>query len=74
MRTYTIAVTDANGCIFNAPDAVIAQYRWPTAIVVTPTDATCGNNNGTITLGAVTGGVAPYTQSSDSCVCCNNSL
>ncbi len=28
-----------------------------------PQDATCGNNNGTITLGAVTGGVGPYTYS-----------
>ena len=33
----------------------------PTAITVTPVDATCGNNDGSVTLGAVTGGVAPYT-------------
>ena len=26
-------------------------------------NATCGNNNGSITLGAVTGGVGPYTYS-----------
>ena len=32
----------------------------PTEIVVTPTNAACGTSNGSITLGAVTGGVAPY--------------
>ena len=29
------------------------------------TDATCGTSNGSFTLGAVTGGVAPYTYSVD---------
>jgi hypothetical protein len=36
-----------------------------TAIVITPVNATCGNANGSVTLGAVTGGVAPYTYSFD---------
>ena len=61
--THTIAVTDANGCIFNAPNATINNTTGPTAIAVTTTPATCGLNNGSITLGAVTGGVAPYTYS-----------
>src|ERR1700694_500252 len=37
----------------------------PTAIATTTTNATCGTANGTLTLGAVTGGVAPYTYSID---------
>ncbi len=49
--------------LFNAPDAVVANGTGPSAIVVTTVDATCGNNNGSVTLGAVTGGVAPYTYS-----------
>ena len=61
--TYTIAVKDANGCVFNAPDATVTNTGGALAITVTIADASCGNSNGTITLGAVTGGVAPYTYS-----------
>src|SRR3954466_4482665 len=60
---YTIAVTDNNGCIFTAPAVNVNNTGGATAIVVAPTDATCGNSNGTVTVGAVTGGVAPYTYS-----------
>ena len=59
--TYSISVQDANGCVYNAPDVNINNTGGATAIVATPTDATCGNNNGSVTLGAVTGGVGPYT-------------
>ena len=52
---------DANGCTFTAPDVNISNTGGATAVVVTPTDATCGQNDGTITIGTVTGGVAPYT-------------
>ena len=58
---YTLVVQDANGCTFNAPDVNISNTGGATAVVVTPTDATCGQSNGSITIGAVTGGVAPYT-------------
>ena len=34
-----------------------------TAVVVTPVDASCGLSNGSVTIGAVTGGTAPYTYS-----------
>src|SRR4029453_15394070 len=60
---YTIAVTDANGCVFTAPAVTVNNTGGPTAVVVTPTDASCGNSNGTVTVGAVTGGAAPYTYS-----------
>ncbi|HYM95199.1 MAG TPA: gliding motility-associated C-terminal domain-containing protein, partial [Chitinophagaceae bacterium] len=43
----------------------INNSNGPTAIATTVTDARCGNSNGTLTLGAVTGGVAPYTYSID---------
>ena len=59
--SYTLAVQDANGCIFNAPNVSISNTGGPTAVVITPTDATCGQNDGSITIGNVTGGVAPYT-------------
>src|SRR6187200_2775947 len=36
-----------------------------TAMVNSPGDVSCGESNGTLSLGAVTGGVAPYTYSVD---------
>ena len=59
--SYTLVVQDANGCTFNAPPVNISNMGAATAVIVTPTDATCGQSNGSITIGAVTGGVAPYT-------------
>ena len=61
--SYTLAVQDANGCTFNAAPIVINNSGGATAVVITPTDASCGQNNGSITIGNVTGGVAPYTYS-----------
>ena len=74
--TYTISVKDANGCIFNAPDAVIGvillqlQRSW-----CTPVDASCGLSNGSVTISAVTGGTAPYTYSfNGGALRCSNKL
>ena len=54
------------------PTAVHSQHPLsvtnsggPTAIATTVVNATCGVSNGSITLGAVTGGVAPYVYSVD---------
>jgi gliding motility-associated-like protein len=63
--THTVVVTDANGCVFTAPSATITSSGGATAVAVTTTPATCAANNGTLTIGAVTGGVAPYTYSVD---------
>ena len=52
---------DANGCTFTAPNVTISNTGGATAVAITPTDATCGQSNGSITIGNVTGGVAPYT-------------
>ncbi len=56
--TYTVTVTDRNGCTGTA-SVTITQ---PTAITtnITTTQATCGNSNGTASA-AVSGGVSPYT-------------
>ncbi|HNX66098.1 MAG TPA: T9SS type A sorting domain-containing protein, partial [Bacteroidales bacterium] len=60
----TIDVRDANNCTFSTTVSIGAA-DGPTAIVITHANATCGSNNGTLTLGAVTGGVSPYTYSVD---------
>jgi uncharacterized protein (DUF2141 family) len=60
--TYTIAVRDANGCVFSTT-ANVNSSGGPTDVNVTPTDAACGQDNGSITIGNVTGGDAPYAYS-----------
>ncbi|MCX6296213.1 MAG: PKD domain-containing protein, partial [Bacteroidetes bacterium] len=60
--TYTVIVKDANGCTYNTT-AFVNPTFGPTAIIVTNTNATCGNSNGTITMGVVSGGTAPFTYS-----------
>ncbi len=55
---HSIDVKDANGCIFST-SVNISNTPGPSAIATTAVDAACGLSNGSITLGAVTGGVAP---------------
>ncbi len=62
--SHTIDVKDANGCI-HATTATIANSAAPTAVAITTTNAACAVGNGTLTIGAVTGGTAPYTYSVD---------
>ena len=59
---HSIDVRDVNGCIFST---FVSNTAGPTAIATTVVDATCGTSNGSITLGAVTGEVAPYIYSVD---------
>ena len=57
---YTLSVTDANGCQFVHTTVTVTE---PSAISVTnisPTDATCANNDGTIDI-TTGGGVGGYT-------------
>lgn len=57
--TYTVTVTDANGCTETA-SLVIADNPPPVIAVSATTDASCnGGADGTITV-TVNGGVAPY--------------
>ena len=60
--TYTLDVKDTNGCIYTTSVTIINSGA-PTSITTTIVDETCGATNGSITLGAVTGGTAPYTYS-----------
>ncbi|MGZ6414351.1 MAG: hypothetical protein ACXVDW_09240, partial [Bacteroidia bacterium] len=60
--TYPVIVKDANGCTFNTT-ATVAATPGPTALATSTTNSTCGNTNGVVTVGATTGGVAPYTYS-----------
>ncbi|MDO6389863.1 gliding motility-associated C-terminal domain-containing protein [Pontibacter sp. BT731] len=61
--SYTLTAKDANGCIVTR--AITINKNIPTNFATTTTATTCGSNNGTITVGAVTGGFAPYTYSKD---------
>lgn len=55
--TYTIDVTDANGCSATTPPQLIGLLD----LVLTPTQITCnGDNNGQIVL-TINSGTAPYT-------------
>jgi len=63
---HTLIAKNANGCFSNITSVTVnIAATPPTGIVTTVTDASCGGNNGTLTLGTVTGGTAPYTYSVD---------
>jgi len=56
--TYTVIVRDANGCIVS--DSATVYSGSSLFDSVSTTNATCGNNTGTITASTY-GGTAPYT-------------
>lgn len=58
--TYTVTITDANGCTDVA--TYLVPNHPPIAATYTVTDATCNNKNGGIDL-TVTAGTAPYNFS-----------
>lgn len=58
----TITLTNNFGCTFTISTS-IANTPPITALNTTSINATCGNANGSITLGLVTGGTAPYIYS-----------
>ena len=57
--SYSVTVTDANGCEAVAT-ADISDQDAPTLSIVSTTNSTCGNANGTAEV-AATGGAAPLT-------------
>jgi SprB repeat len=57
---YTLVVKGAGGCT-NKTVITILNTNGP-ALLLTPTNADCGSNNGTVTAN-VTGGTLPYTYS-----------
>jgi len=56
--TYTVTVTDANGC--TATDAVTVVVNDTPSVSFTKTDATCGESNGSATANP-SGGTPPYS-------------
>jgi gliding motility-associated-like protein len=60
--THTVNVADANGCLFSTTFNVGTAVGPATATVLT-SNASCGSSNGTATVTAVGGGLAPYQYS-----------
>jgi PKD repeat protein len=60
--TYTVTVTDQNGCIATST-ATVANTPGPTAASVNTGNSTCEGTDGTINIGAITGGTVPYSYS-----------
>ncbi|MBP7496096.1 MAG: hypothetical protein KA792_00325 [Bacteroidales bacterium] len=59
--TYTVTVTDKNGCTTTATVTITQPSDPLTAIITSKTDVLCyGGNNGSATV-TVSGGTAPYT-------------
>jgi gliding motility-associated-like protein len=57
--SYTITVTDANGCSGSASDSVF-QQNPPSTNGYTAVSSICTASNGSITVGFPNGGTAPY--------------
>ena len=61
---HTIDVKDANDCIFSTTVTIIAE-SGPTAAEINSVNPACNQTNGSINIGPVTGGTAPYEYSID---------
>lgn len=61
--TYTVTVTDANGCTGTASTTVVAGPVLTLSTSSTP--STCGSSNGTVTASGVGGGTITYTWYAD---------
>lgn len=62
---HTVMVTDANGCTFSQT-VNVTDIPGPSSITATGNDeSACGANDGSITIGGVSGGTAPFQYSID---------
>jgi hypothetical protein len=61
--SYSVTITDGNGCQVVWAQTVTASAGTLTAAVATVTDAVCGNNGGAITLNVSGGGTYAYLWS-----------
>ena len=62
---YAIVVKDGNGCVVNAGTVTLTPPVAIAAMVSGSNPTTCNVTDGTITVGNVTGGKAPYQYSLD---------
>ncbi|MFN8117709.1 MAG: gliding motility-associated C-terminal domain-containing protein [Bacteroidia bacterium] len=58
--TPVITLTNSFGCTFTV-SATLTMTPGPTNITLVPTNATCGNSNGSFTFGTPTGGTPSYS-------------
>jgi gliding motility-associated-like protein len=58
--TPVITLTNSFGCTFTV-SATLTMTPGPTNITLVPTNATCGNNNGSFTFGTPVGGTPTYS-------------
>jgi gliding motility-associated-like protein len=58
--TPIITLTNSFGCTFTV-SITLTMTPGPTGIAITPTNATCGNNNGSFTFGPAVGGTPTYS-------------
>ena len=58
--TPVITLTNNFGCTYTV-STTLTSTPGPTNITLTPANANCGNNDGTLTFGSPTGGTGPYT-------------
>jgi large repetitive protein len=63
--TYSVIVTDANGCTSTVSGITVGSSAGPTASILSQTNVSCfGGVNGSVLIGA-TGGTAPITYTID---------
>lgn len=61
--TYSVLVTDQNGCTYTNNQVIITQPAFPLQVSTSKTDVSCyGNTTGSATV-TVSGGTSPYTYS-----------
>lgn len=58
--TPVITLTNSFGCTFSV-SITLTMTPGPTSITIVPTNATCGNNNGSFTFGSPVGGTPTYS-------------
>jgi len=57
--TYTLEIVNGSGCLFTTTVTINNTDLF--TISATTNNTTCGQNNGTVTISATTGGTTPYT-------------
>jgi gliding motility-associated-like protein len=62
--TYAVQVRDNNGCLLDL-SATLDAIAYPSGIEAALQDASCGLENGSLTLSFVDGGIAPFSVSFD---------